>query len=107
MGTSRARAARRAASHRGEGRGPIDHLKLKLILLFVGAPVALLSQPMGSDVLFYVGLSLLVIGLALPARPGEALGEKIRAITRHLIPGRRPRSGDREDAGGDGEKRGD
>lgn len=64
------------------------HLYLKLGLMFVGAPLALLAQPLELPWLFYSGLGLLVIGLILPAHAEETLREKLRKIIRHF-PGSR------------------
>lgn len=64
------------------------HLDLKLALMFVGAPLALLARPTGRPWLFYSGLALLIVGLILPARGDETLKEKLRNIVRNL-PGSR------------------
>ena len=64
------------------------NLYTKLALMFVGAPLALAADPLGQRWLFYVGLTLLVLGLAVPSRAGERPGEKLRNIVGHL-PGRR------------------
>lgn len=52
--------------------------------MFIGAPLALAAQPLGRPGLFYVGLALLVIALALPAKPGQTPQERIRNLVRHL-----------------------
>jgi hypothetical protein len=56
--------------------------------MFVGAPLALASEPLGQSAFFYVGLALLVVALALPVSPGQTLGARARDIVRHL-PGAR------------------
>ncbi len=63
-------------------------LRLKLALIFVGAPLALASVPLETRWLFYVGLALLILALALPARPGQSPRERWENVVRHL-PGAR------------------
>ena len=52
--------------------------------MFVGAPLALAARPLGRPSLFYVGLVLLVIALALPAHPGQTPRERARNLAKHL-----------------------
>ena len=66
----------------------MSHLNLKLALMFVGAPLALLAEPLGRPWLFYSGLALLVVGLILPARADETLRKKLGHLFRHLPGGR-------------------
>jgi hypothetical protein len=56
--------------------------------MFVGAPLALASDRLGRGWLFFVGLALLVVALALPTQPGQTLEERLRGLARHL-PGAR------------------
>jgi hypothetical protein len=63
-------------------------LRLKLALIFVGAPLALASSRLGQRWLFYVGLALLVVALALPAQPGRSFKERAGDFVRHF-PGAR------------------
>lgn len=60
------------------------YLRIKLGLMFVGAPLALASGPLGRRWLFFLGIALLVVALVLPARPGETLSDKLSAVVRHL-----------------------
>ncbi|UCC74843.1 MAG: hypothetical protein JSV86_09935 [Gemmatimonadota bacterium] len=64
-------------------------------MIFVGAPLALAADRIGQRWLFYVGLALLIIALAIPARPGQALRGRIDYLIRHL-PGARWIRRDRE-----------
>ncbi len=59
-------------------------MRFKLILLFVGAPLALAADRLGQRWLFYVGLALLIVGLLLPVRAGQTLGERFRNLSGHL-----------------------
>lgn len=52
--------------------------------MFVGAPLALASAPLGRPWLFFLGISLLILALVLPTRPTETLKEKLGALARHL-----------------------
>ncbi len=52
--------------------------------MFLGGPMALASAPLGRPLLFYAGLVLLVVALALPATPGRTAGERARELLRHL-----------------------
>ncbi len=63
-------------------------MRFKLALIFVGAPLALASGRLGQRWLFYVGLALLVLALALPARPGGSFKERAGDLVRHF-PGAR------------------
>lgn len=57
---------------------------MKLALIFIGAPLALASRPLESPWLFYVGLGLLLIALALPTRSGQSARERLSNFWRHL-----------------------
>lgn len=57
-------------------------------MLFSGALLALAADRVGLDWMFYVGLAMLVIALALPATPGQSLNERAGNLVRHL-PGAR------------------
>jgi len=57
-------------------------------LLFVGAPLALAADRLGRSWLFYVGVSMLVVSLALPSKPGQTVAERARNLAAH-IPGAR------------------
>ncbi|NIN73535.1 MAG: hypothetical protein GTO46_16750 [Gemmatimonadetes bacterium] len=61
---------------------------MKLALIFVGAPLALAADRLGQRWLFYVGLALLIIALAIPARPGQTLGQRLGSLV-HRLPGSR------------------
>jgi hypothetical protein len=61
---------------------------LKLALIFVGAPLALVAGRVGQRWPFYLGLALLIIALAIPARTGQTLGQRLDGLVRHL-PGSR------------------
>lgn len=56
--------------------------------MFVGAALALAAERVALNWLFYVGLAMLVIALALPAVPGQTLGERAKNLVAH-IPGAR------------------
>ena len=62
----------------------VIYLNVKLLLLFIGAPLALLAAPLGTDWLFFVGLGLLAAALVLPARPGQTPQEKLGNLAGHL-----------------------
>lgn len=55
-----------------------------MLLLFVGAPLALVGVAGDRIYLFVFGVALLVIALGLPAREGQSLKEKGRGLLRHL-----------------------
>jgi hypothetical protein len=57
---------------------------LKLALIFIGAPLALASRPLEAPWLFYAGLGLLLVALALPARRGRSTRDRLSNIWRHL-----------------------
>ena len=59
-------------------------LRIKLILMFVGAPLALASAPLGQGWLFFLGITFLIVALALPTKPGENLKERLGSLTQHL-----------------------
>ncbi|NIR45965.1 MAG: hypothetical protein GWN99_16135, partial [Gemmatimonadetes bacterium] len=63
-------------------------LALKLALILSGAPLALAADRVGWRWLFFLGLALLVVALAIPARSGQSLGERLADLLRHL-PGSR------------------
>ncbi len=63
-------------------------MRLKLALIFVGAPLALASSRLGQRWLFYVGLALLAVALALPTQPGQTLKERMTNLVQHF-PGAR------------------
>jgi hypothetical protein len=57
-------------------------------LLFVGASLALAAERVGWSWLFYVGLAMLVIALAMPSTPGQTLKQRASNLVAH-IPGAR------------------
>lgn len=57
---------------------------MKLVLLFVGAPLALAAERIGARWLSYVGLALLVVALLIPSRADQELGERLEALVDHL-----------------------
>ncbi len=59
-------------------------LRIKLILMFVGAPLALTSAPLGQGWLFFLGITFLIVALALPTKAGENLKERLGSLTQHL-----------------------
>ncbi len=59
-------------------------LRLKLALIFVGAPLALASRPLEARWLFFVGLALLIVALAIPAAPGQTPKARLRHLRRYL-----------------------
>ncbi len=59
----------------------MNPLYRKLVLLFLGAPLALAGTAFGLDWLFVVGVVILVIALSLPTREGQTLGEKLSDIS--------------------------
>ncbi len=59
-------------------------LRIKLILMFVGAPLALTSAPLGQGWLFFLGITFLIVALALPTKAGENLRERLGSLTQHL-----------------------
>jgi len=63
-------------------------VRLKLALMFIGAPTALVASRFGPSGLFYCGLALLILALILPSEFGESLGGKLKNVARHL-PGAR------------------
>jgi len=50
----------------------------------VGAPLALVAQPLGRRWLFYLGIVLLAVALVLPAEPGQKLKLRAWNLARHL-----------------------
>ncbi|UCF19894.1 MAG: hypothetical protein JSU87_00320 [Gemmatimonadota bacterium] len=62
----------------------MTRLQVKLALMFIGAPLALVSGNLGQSWLFFAGLALLGVALLLPARPGVKLGERLGHLIRHL-----------------------
>jgi hypothetical protein len=62
----------------------LSRLQLKLIGIFVGAPLALAAEPLGQRWLFFVGITLLVVVLVIPAQPGQALGERLRELAHNF-----------------------
>lgn len=56
--------------------------------MFVGAPLALVAHPLEAPWLFFVGLALLLIALAVPTRKGQTLSNRLAQLVRHL-PGAR------------------
>ena len=60
------------------------HLRLKLAAIFIGTPLALAARPLDAAWMFYLGLALLITALALPARPGQMLKERLAEVIRHL-----------------------
>lgn len=50
--------------------------------------MALAAGPLGATWLFYVGLVLLLIALALPPRGDQTVRERVRNLVRHLPGGR-------------------
>jgi hypothetical protein len=56
--------------------------------MFVGAPLALAADRLGQRWLFYLGLALLIIALAVRARPGQTLAQRWNSLVSHL-PGSR------------------
>ena len=66
-------------------------------MLFLGALLALAAERVGLGWLFYVGLAMLVIALALPAAPGQTVKERASNLLQHLPGARlfRRRSDDR------------
>jgi hypothetical protein len=50
----------------------------------VGAPLALVAQPLGRHWLFYLGIVLLAVALVLPAETGQTLKGRARNLVRHL-----------------------
>ena len=57
---------------------------MKLALIFIGTPLALASRPLEAPWLFYTGLGLLLVALALPARRGQSSRERLSNLLRHL-----------------------
>ncbi len=62
----------------------MSNLQLKLLLIFIGAPVALAARPLGRPWLFLIGLTLLVLALAIPPHPDQSPKERARNLARHL-----------------------
>ncbi len=62
----------------------MTHLQVKLALMLLGAPLALVAVSLEQTWLFFGGLAILVIALLLPARPNSDLGERLRDLARHL-----------------------
>jgi hypothetical protein len=63
-------------------------LRLKLALMFFGAPTALAATHLGPSWLFYCGLALLILALILPTESEQSLGKRLKNVARHL-PGAR------------------
>jgi hypothetical protein len=57
-------------------------------LLFLGAPLALAADRLGRHWLFYMGLAMLLVSLALPSASGQTLGDRARNLAAH-VPGAR------------------
>lgn len=53
--------------------------------MFVGAPLALAAHPLEAPWLFFVGLALLLIALAVPPRKGQSLPSRLAQLVRHLL----------------------
>ena len=52
--------------------------------MFVGTPLALASAPLGQGWLFFLGITFLIVALALPTKPGENLKERLGSLTQRL-----------------------